>query len=119
MPSESAWQEVYEIVRMIPPGKVMNYGQIAVLCSRPLTPRAVGWAMHDCPDDVPWHRVVNAAGRCSTDAVAGSAPGRQRGLLEAEGVRFGPSGALDMARHRFELNVDDLVELAADIEEEP
>ncbi|MGD8329746.1 MAG: MGMT family protein [Acidobacteriota bacterium] len=118
MQTTSAWEEVYEIVRLIPPGRVMNYGQIAALCSRPLTPRAVGWAMHDCPPDVPWHRVVSAAGRCSTDAVAGNEPGRQRGLLEAEGVRFAPSGALDMTRYRFELNVDDLVEFAAEGEEE-
>lgn len=118
MPPASAWQEVYEIVRLIPAGKVMNYGQIAALCCRPLTPRAVGWAMHDCPADVPWHRVVNAAGRCSTDAAANGEPGRQRGLLEAEGVSFSEAGVIDMARHRFELNVDDLVELAAEGEEE-
>ena len=62
MSEASAWEEVYEIVRLIPPGRVMNYGQIAGLCGRPLTPRAVGWAMHDCPPDVPWHRVVNAQG---------------------------------------------------------
>ena len=108
MPSNSAWQEIYEIVRMIPPGKVMNYGQIATLCSRPLTPRAVGWAMHDCPSDVPWHRVVNAAGRCSTDDVEGNQPGRQRALLEAEGVEFSAAGALDMGRYRFEPEDDDI-----------
>jgi len=107
MRAASAWEEVYEIVRLIPPGKVMNYGQIAALCRRPLTPRAVGWAMHDCPGDVPWHRVVNAAGRCSTDQVAGTAPGRQRALLEEEGVEFSAAGALDMARYRFEPEDDE------------
>jgi methylated-DNA-protein-cysteine methyltransferase-like protein len=117
--NSSAWEEVYEIVRLIPPGRVMNYGQIAALCSRPLTPRAVGWAMHDCPADVPWHRVVNAAGRCSADEVEGGTGGRQRARLEGEGVRFSSSGALDMARYRFEVDVHDLVELAADSEEEP
>ena len=117
MVASSAWDEVYEIVRLIPPGRVMNYGQIAALCSRPLTPRAVGWAMHDCPPDVPWHRVVNAAGGCSTDAATGSEPGRQRARLEAEGVEFSAGGKLDMDRFRFELEVDDLVELTADAEE--
>lgn len=111
----SAWDEVYEIVRLIPPGRVMNYGQIAVLCSRPLTPRAVGWAMHDCPSNIPWHRVVNAAGGCSAD---GDQPGRQRALLEAEGVEFARGGNLDMNRYRFEIDVDDLVEIIVDGEEE-
>jgi methylated-DNA-protein-cysteine methyltransferase-like protein len=118
MPATSAWEEVYEIVRLIPPGKVMNYGHIAKLCSRPLTARAVGWAMRDCPPDVPWHRVVNAIGLCSTDEASGGEPGRQRALLEAEGVEFSRAGTLDMARYRLELDVDDLVELIADEDEE-
>jgi methylated-DNA-protein-cysteine methyltransferase-like protein len=118
MKPTSAWDEVYEIVRLIPPGKVMNYGQIASLCSRPLTPRAVGWAMRDCPTDVPWHRVVNAAGRCSTDQAAGSQPGRQRARLEAEGVEFKAGGSLDLKRYRFDIDVDDLVEFIIDGEDE-
>ncbi len=118
MMAASAWDEVYEIVRSIPPGKVMNYGQIAALCGRPLTPRAVGWAMHDCPADVPWHRVVNAAGRCSTDDVAGNRPGTQRALLEAEGVQFSAAGSIDMTRYRFVIDIDDVVELFASEEED-
>ena len=117
MKTTSAWDEVYEIARLIPPGKVMNYGQIATLCSRRLTPRAVGWAMHDCPSDVPWHRVVNAAGRCSTDDFEGNQPGRQRARLEAEGVEFTGGGNLDMTRYRFEIDDDDLVELIVDGED--
>lgn len=99
----SAWDEVYEIVRQIPAGKVMNYGQIAKLLRRPLSARAVGWAMHDCPDDVPWQRVVNAAGACSSDHVAGNTVGRQRAALEAEGVTFTVKGQVDMAVHRWRL----------------
>jgi methylated-DNA-protein-cysteine methyltransferase-like protein len=96
----------------------MNYGQIAAICSRPLTPRAVGWAMHDCPADVPWHRVVNASGRCSTDSVAGNQPGRQRALLEDEGVEFSAAGVLDLARYRFVIDAHDLVERAAENEDD-
>lgn len=118
MEAGNAWEEVYEIVRLIPAGKVMNYGQIATLCARPLTPRAIGWAMRDCPSDVPWHRVVNAAGRCSTDVAAGGTPGRQRALLEREGVSFSATGAIDMSRYRFEIDVDDVVELAIDMADE-
>ena len=97
--SPSAWNEVYEIVRQIPAGKVISYGEIARLLTRPLTARAVGWAMHGCPRDVPWHRVVSAAGECSADRVAGNPAGRQRALLEAEGVQFGSRDRVDMPRH--------------------
>ncbi len=114
MKRASAWDEVYEIVRLIPPGKVMNYGQIASLCSRPLTPRAVGWAMHDCPPELPWHRVVNASGGCSADRATADQPGRQRTLLEAEGIEFSPAGRLDMSLYRFEIDIDDLVEILVD-----
>ncbi|HJO05624.1 MAG TPA: MGMT family protein [Acidobacteriota bacterium] len=98
---QSAWHEVWEIVRQIPAGRVMNYGQVAVLHSRPLTARAVGWAMHDCPDDVPWHRVVNVRGECSADRVTGATGGLQRRRLEAESVCFGSDGRVDMARYRW------------------
>ena len=101
------WDEVHEIIRMIPPGKVMNYGQIAEMLSRPVTPRTVGWALRDCPEDLPWHRVVNAQGGCSTDSAAGSEPGRQQARLEAEGVRFGEARRLSMSRYRWD-PLDDL-----------
>lgn len=97
----SAWAEVWDVVRAIPRGRVLAYGDVARLLSRPLTPRAVGWAMHDCPDDVPWHRVVNVRGECSADRVAGSQPGRQRRLLQREGVRFGDDGRVDMETFRW------------------
>lgn len=114
MQRESAWSQVYEIVRSIPRGRVMSYGQVAELCPRPLTPRAVGWALHDCPTDVPWHRVVNAGGGCSTDRLGGASVGRQRSLLEAEGVEFSAAGKLDLRRYRYQLEIDDLVEALVD-----
>ncbi len=100
---ESAWGQVYEIVRRIPEGRVMNYGQIAGLLERPLSARAVGWALHSCPPGLPWHRVVNAAGRCSSDETGAHPPGLQRALLEAEGIEFGANGALDLERYRYRI----------------
>lgn len=97
-PDGGAWAEVWEIVRAIPAGRVMTYGGIAALLRRPLSARAVGWALHGCPDDVPWQRVVNARGGCSTDRLARGEPGRQRRLLEAEGVEFGAGGRLELER---------------------
>ncbi len=100
-PSGNAWQEVYALVQRIPEGKVMNYGQIARLLKHPLSARAVGWAMHRCPEGIPWHRVVSASGRCSTDSLPHVPPGYQRALLEAEGVQFGADGRVDMSLHRW------------------
>ena len=116
MQRDNAWSQVYEIVRSIPPGRVMSYGQVAELCPRPLTPRAIGWALHGCPGDIPWHRVVNAAGGCSTDRLGGAHVGRQRALLEAEGIDFSAAGKLDLASYRCRLEVEDLVEALVDDE---
>jgi methylated-DNA-protein-cysteine methyltransferase-like protein len=68
---------------------------------------------------VPWHRVVNAAGGCSTDRVAGNRPGRQQGLLESEGIDFSGVGRLDMNSYRVELDIDDVVELLVEAEATP
>ncbi len=96
-----AWEEVWDLVRRIPPGRVMTYGQISVLLDQRLSPRAVGWALHRCPEDVPWQRVVNAAGRTSTDRLPDMPPGLQRTLLEREGVVFSERGVLDLERYRW------------------
>jgi methylated-DNA-protein-cysteine methyltransferase-like protein len=96
------WEAVYTLVRSIPHGRVMTYGQIAGVLGNLLSPKAVGWAMHTCPDDVPWHRVVNVSGACSTERRGDMPPGLQRALLEAEGVDFRLDGTLDLARWRWE-----------------
>jgi methylated-DNA-protein-cysteine methyltransferase-like protein len=100
-PRKSAWEGVFALARRIPPGKVMTYGQIAMLLRSRLSPRAVGWALHGCPRDVPWHRVVNASGGCSTDRLPDMTPGLQQALLRSEGVRFRPNHTLDLAEYRW------------------
>jgi methylated-DNA-protein-cysteine methyltransferase-like protein len=80
----------------------MTYGQIAALLEHGLSPRAVGWAMHGCPANVPWQRVVNASGGCSTERLPDAPPGLQRALLAAEGVAFRDNGTLDLASYRWE-----------------
>ena len=79
----------------------MSYGQIATLLESRLSARAVGWAMHGCPKDVPWQRVVNASGGCSTDRLPDTPSGLQRALLEEEGVCFDDTGRLDLERYRW------------------
>lgn len=90
------------MVRRIPRGRVMTYGQIAGLIEHRLSPRAVGWAMHGCPKDVPWQRVVNARGACSTERLGEMPPGLQRVLLEREGVLFRKTGTLDLDVYRHD-----------------
>ena len=100
-PRKSAWEGVFATTRRIPRGKVMTYGQIATFLGNRLSPRAVGWALHAWPRDIPWHRVVNASGGCSTDRLPHMTPGLQQALLRAEGVRFGPDGTLDLGAYRW------------------
>jgi methylated-DNA-protein-cysteine methyltransferase-like protein len=78
----------------------MTYGQIAEHVGG-LSARAVGWAMHGCPRDVPWQRVVNASGGCSTDLLPGAPRGLQRAILEREGVVFRANGTLPLDRYRW------------------
>ncbi|HEX4822900.1 MAG TPA: MGMT family protein [Candidatus Polarisedimenticolaceae bacterium] len=99
--AQRSFARVWALCRRIPKGRVMTYGQISTLVAGRLSPRAVGWAMHGCPEGVPWHRVVNAQGGLSTERMPDVPPGLQRALLTAEGVRFKRNGTLDLDRYRF------------------
>ncbi len=93
-------ERVYQIVRRIPAGRVMTYGQIADLLGEGYTPRTVGFVMHAAPDGVPWQRVINAQGACSTGRVL-LPHNIQQGLLEAEGIVFDARGRCDLKRYRW------------------
>lgn len=90
---------IYRVVRRIPRGFVATYGQVARLAGLPRQARRVGYALAALNGDegVPWHRVVNAQGRISLRA-SGDSGGRQRDLLEAEGIEFDRSGRLSLER---------------------
>ncbi len=87
-------EQVWALVRQIPHGRVATYGQLANRIPQPKgvdsghykvsAARWVGLAMAACPDDVPWHRVINSQGKISHQAE----PGKQKKLLLAEGVLF-------------------------------
>ncbi|WP_294445878.1 MGMT family protein [uncultured Mailhella sp.] len=79
------FEQVYDIVRSVPPGHVISYGQIAFLAGNPRMARQVGWALHVCPKDVPWQRVVRKDGSLPCGE-------RQQNLLEQEGVNFDGKG---------------------------
>lgn len=90
------YERIYTIVRQVPPGRVVTYGQIANIvggCSA----RLVGYAMAalrsgDHPD-VPWQRVINRSGKISIHDPFGKY--HQRELLEAEGVYFDQNDQID------------------------
>jgi len=97
--------QVWEIVRQVPPGTVTTYGQIAKMIPPPgdlpqrsydaFGPRWVGGAMAKCPEDVPWQRVINSQGKLSLRPGAE----HQRRLLEEESVEFNASGKVDFERY--------------------
>ncbi len=91
---------VYEIVRRIPAGRVMTYGQIADILGEGYTPRTVGFVMHAADENDPWHRVINAQGGCSTGRIV-LPPDKQQRMLEAEGVTFDARGRCDLGRYRW------------------
>jgi methylated-DNA-protein-cysteine methyltransferase-like protein len=92
-------KRIYALVRRVPVGRVVTYGQVAALAGSPRAARAVGQAMRVCPSGVPWHRVVSGRGTISPRGD-GSGALSQRLLLEGEGVRF-VRGRIDLERYRW------------------
>jgi methylated-DNA-protein-cysteine methyltransferase-like protein len=91
------YQRVYDLVRRIPPGRVMTYGQVARAVGKPRGARMVGWAMRACPEDVPWQRVVNSRGGLSTQSLHAGF-NLQHALLEDEGIEFDSAGRIDLSQ---------------------
>jgi methylated-DNA-protein-cysteine methyltransferase-like protein len=94
-------QRIWQVVAMIPRGRVSTYGDVARFAGLPGAARRVGRALRTLPGAtrVPWHRVVNAGGRISLPA--GSDGQRlQRSRLEAEGVAF-RGDRLDLGTYRW------------------
>lgn len=78
-------ERVCEVVRQIPKGRVMTYGQIAAICGNAAAARIVGGIAHFGDPQLPWHRVVNKSG-----GLASGYPGGRQGHkkhLESEGVK--------------------------------
>ncbi|WP_455499049.1 MGMT family protein [Coprobacter sp.] len=90
-------EEVYEVIREIPYGSVVTYGQIARLVGKPQCSRMVGRAMFHAPESLHsfCHRVINSQGRL--------VPGwdEQRSLLEKEGITFKKNGCVDLKKHNW------------------
>ena len=97
----TTFQKIYEVVKTIPKGSVMTYGQVATLAGNPRWARVVGYALHSNPNpnEIPCHRVVMRDGSVAPGFVFGG-PDAQRQLLESEGITFTDDGKVDMKKHR-------------------
>lgn len=94
------FEDVYEIVKRIPRGKVTTYGQIARMLGQPKKSKIVGWALHSNPSQstIPCHRVVNRYGYLSGSFAFGGIEAQKK-LLEAEGILFDEKGIIDLERY--------------------
>jgi methylated-DNA-protein-cysteine methyltransferase-like protein len=92
------YRRIYRVVSRIPAGRVATYGVVARMAGRPGTARTVGWALSALPaeSDVPWWRVINAAGRVSLSANHHGAV-VQRALLLRERVEFASGNSVNLA----------------------
>src|SRR6184192_2837875 len=94
---------VYRLVRRVPRGKVVTYGQVAAILGQPRGARAVGVALGalrgPLVETIPWHRVINAAGRCTHRD--GFWADIQRERLEEEGIAFDSGGRVDLGTTRW------------------
>ncbi len=106
MALDNFYEQVYAVVRRIPPGKVTSYGRIAQMLGRPTGARAVGYALHATPEQhrragfepVPWQRVINAAGRISIVNREHDAQEQAR-LLREEGVEVSDTLHIDLQKY--------------------
>lgn len=97
------FNQVFEVVKLIPPGRVTSYGAIATYLGSPGASRMVGWAMntsHHSPEFIPAHRVVNRNGLL-TGKHHFDSPNTMRELLENEGLLFDEDDQILNFQERF------------------
>ncbi|MEH6651855.1 MAG: MGMT family protein [Motiliproteus sp.] len=80
-------QQIWQTLAQVPEGKVVSYGQLAKIAGLPGYARFVGATLKKLPKNtqLPWHRVINAAGKISFE-IGSPAFLRQKERLQAEGV---------------------------------
>lgn len=85
------------IIKAVPSGRVVSYGQVAAMAGDPRAARQVVRILTTLSEkeNLPWHRVINSSGRISLPGEGGA---QQRSRLEAEGVEIDDTGAVDLNR---------------------
>lgn len=99
-------QNVLQVIRAIPEGRVLSYGLVAALAGNPRGARQVSRILHSMSQkhDLPWHRVVNAAGKISLPQGRGYE--LQKALLESEGIHFSPSHTINLSLYLWTPDAD-------------
>ena len=96
----SFFEDVYDVVRQIPKGRVTSYGAIAAYLGTKMSARMVGWAMNASfliTPKVPAHRVVNRNGMLSGKAHFGT-PTLMQELLEKEKIKIENDSIIDFEK---------------------
>ena len=91
--------KVYRIIKTVPAGKVVSYGQLAILCDMPNSARIMGKIAHYGPINLPWHRLVKSDGSMASGFVPGG-PTNQLKLLQTEGIEL-VNKKVNMVNHRI------------------
>lgn len=105
------YRRVGMVCRAVPQGKVVSYGQIALLCGRPRNSRQVGYALNrGLAGDVPAYRVVNSQGYLS-GAASFEYPDLQKRLLSEDGIEVSAEGRVDIKKDGWHNTLEDAVRL--------
>lgn len=109
---------VVQVIKWIPHGKVLSYGQIAAYVGVPRAAQQVGWIMRSLETkvDMPWWRVVNNAGRITIKGNLFNDPPLQKKLLEAEGIDFSEEYTFDINKYRYYPSIELLKKMELDNE---
>lgn len=101
---EDFTHRVIEIIKNIPSGKVMTYGQIAAAAGSPRAARQVVRVLHSLSEKykLPWHRVINSKGQIGIKDYEGHE--LQRMILISEGVNIAEDGTIDLGKYHLKLN---------------
>jgi methylated-DNA-protein-cysteine methyltransferase related protein len=94
---DNFFEKVYQLTRLVPPGRVTTYGSIARYIGSPGASRMVGWALNSCHNSdefIPAHRVVNRIGML-TGKHHFRHPDLMQQLLEAEGINIEKDRVVD------------------------
>jgi len=107
---------VLAVVRLIPHGKVVSYGQVAAYVGVPRAARQVGWAMRSLGSatNFPWWRVLNNSGKITIAGNWNATASLQKELLEAEGVVISDDYELNIEAYRFRPDAATLTDLRLD-----
>ncbi|PIC96618.1 DNA methyltransferase [Sporosarcina sp. P26b] len=100
---EAFTEQAVAIIKAIPPGHVMTYGQVASEAGNPRGARQISRILHSMSAkyDLPWHRIINAQGGISTPDHAEDKGNTQRERLISEGVQFNESGRISLDTYRW------------------